>query len=514
MLTTAKQACPAPAYREGDRIELLYQGIQGASLILAAHDDPGRKFLLNRQIAEILEWTNGGRGVVVRLLSDADSLEVAGGYRRQTAGPRPAAQRREKAAAVVPVTAPAEKSAGVFATWGEALRKCGLAVVPILRGEKEPIVTYGSWKRRPGSAIVAKWAARFPHADIALICDLSGLVVVDVDDVALIPDMLRRYGDTPLIVGTARGAHLYYRAVGGEACGSLRSSGLDVDIKAGRAIVVAPPSLASNGEPYRLIRGSWHRLRELPMFCDPEAEKPVAAPQRRRSKTTDNVVSSAPPKGRVVSPGIGGEKNGGEKIEAGGNSVQALRPNPVGTRNGSLFNHLSQRRWQTLEDVKAEALRYNHLLHIEPEEDRKALATASSVWRRQQQQPNRRPSAGVALDLAFIDRLMEVSGPKFPQDLALHVITQRNHGARSARGELFALSPDAMSRANTIPGHTNVKSLRASIQSLMQVGTLVRVREQQNIKGQWTPALYQLREYTVNEVEDAVIKLRNDIKNA
>jgi len=68
----------------------------------------------------------------------------------------------------------------------------------------------------PGRSTVTKWAEEHASANIGILCGLSQVIVVDIDDAALFRPMLKRFGDTPLIVATRRGYQLCYRARGGE----------------------------------------------------------------------------------------------------------------------------------------------------------------------------------------------------------------------------------------------------------------------------------------------------------
>ena len=86
---------------------------------------------------------------------------------------------------------------------------------------------------------------KFAHANIALVTGLSQLNVVDVDDPNLLQQMIRRFGETPLVVQTAgRGGYqLYYRASPLVRAADLRATdNIAVEIKAGGNIVIAPSS--------------------------------------------------------------------------------------------------------------------------------------------------------------------------------------------------------------------------------------------------------------------------------
>lgn len=104
-----------------------------------------------------------------------------------------------------------------------------------------------------------------PDANIGIVCSQSDICVVDVDEPALQDAMLRRFGDTPLIVRTGRGRFQnYYRSAGDIVSRDLRHlEGIDVEIKASGSIVVAPPSVNfKTGGQYQFERGGVETLQD------------------------------------------------------------------------------------------------------------------------------------------------------------------------------------------------------------------------------------------------------------
>ncbi len=152
---------------------------------------------------------------------------------------------------------------GVFADAAADLSRRGLCVIPVKlvprdggRFDKKPLVKgFTKFREPPGGRTLKKWARAHPEAQIGVVTgELSGIVVVDVDDRSGVDQALRIFGGTPLIVRTRRGAHLYYRWTG-ERCRNLRSEGLEIDVKGQGGFVVAPPSFG-----YFFERGSWDDL--------------------------------------------------------------------------------------------------------------------------------------------------------------------------------------------------------------------------------------------------------------
>jgi hypothetical protein len=190
---------------------------------------------------------------------------------------------RRASAALPPEPAPPpapDAPIGAFAQAALELHAAGLFVIPV--DDKEPLVSGRTKMRaRPSVDTIARWCERWPDANIGIVCgELSGVVVVDIDDSsdpAILLQVNRRCGDTPLKTRTpSSGWHRFHRW-SGEGCANLRSEGLPVDIKGRGGFVVAPPSVrrlgAHAGRPYTVARGSWDDLSCLPTL-KPGALKP------------------------------------------------------------------------------------------------------------------------------------------------------------------------------------------------------------------------------------------------
>ena len=138
-------------------------------------------------------------------------------------------------------------------------------------------------------------------------------------------EIIRRAGDTPLIIRTPSGGfHFYYRS-NGERSANLRSVGLAVDVRGSSAgIIIVPPSFRrSTGVPYKFERGDWDDLDRLPLakpgslsvefpgtggsklpiergqrntsFSRPHFEKPVIATIWNRSSTKLRTINDGLP---------------------------------------------------------------------------------------------------------------------------------------------------------------------------------------------------------------------------
>jgi hypothetical protein len=141
---------------------------------------------------------------------------------------------------------------GIFANHALQLRAHGLAVLPT-DGKVPLIKNWNKWRHLPSPTTVGQLARQFPRANVAILPGPSGLFVADVDAADQAAEVEELLGRTPLHVLSDRGTHLYYRNVKGctDLPVNLRSIGLDVDLKAGNGIVIAPPSRHQSGAVYR-----------------------------------------------------------------------------------------------------------------------------------------------------------------------------------------------------------------------------------------------------------------------
>jgi hypothetical protein len=159
-----------------------------------------------------------------------------------------------------------------FAMNAHDLARRGFGVMPLGGDDgKVPLITWKRLRHRPGRDYISKLITKFPNANIGVICSLSGVTIVDIDEPALLSLMLARFGDTPLRTFTpSGGVHLWYRS-SGERCRNLRKTeGLDVDIKGIGGQVVVPPSVRLNGAHagglYGFLVGSWDDIPRLPLI--------------------------------------------------------------------------------------------------------------------------------------------------------------------------------------------------------------------------------------------------------
>ena len=138
-----------------------------------------------------------------------------------------------------------EGSEGPFGRTAFDLCAVGLSPTPTSGADGKKPLLRGYNKIRITPANVAEYQKKFGAANIALVTGLSGINVLDIDEPDLLPQMRRRFGDSPLIVKTAGrgGFQIYYRSNQHVRLTDLRyTEGLPVEIKAAGSIVIAPPS--------------------------------------------------------------------------------------------------------------------------------------------------------------------------------------------------------------------------------------------------------------------------------
>jgi bifunctional DNA primase/polymerase-like protein/uncharacterized protein DUF3631/primase-like protein len=111
---------------------------------------------------------------------------------------------------------------------------------------KRPYVARGLHDATTDSAMIEGWWERWPDANIAIATgSVSGLLVVDVDDLDALHELEREYGELPRTasVTTPRGGqHYWFRHAGGAVPSSAGKVASGIDIRADGGYVIAPPS--------------------------------------------------------------------------------------------------------------------------------------------------------------------------------------------------------------------------------------------------------------------------------
>ena len=324
---------------------------------------------------------------------------------------------------------------GAFAAEALNLQALGLAPIPCSANDdgKTPAIATRRWTRHPGADWLRQRVLRFPEANVGILTGLSRIFVVDIDQARLVEDMIRRFGDTPLMVETPSGGiHLYYRA-SGERCGDLRrTEGLSVDLKGIGGFVVVPPSVRPSGEHagklYRILEGTWEDVARLPTIKPGSLPAPATAQQGRPDRIQDGVRHD-------------------ELFRRGLREVKAC---------------------DTFEDL-VDRLGWINKSCDPPLPEADVLKTANSAWKCEQEGRN---YVGRGKLLITPDAMFKalISLPRGVDALALHLLLRSTHNADAQ----FALSPKAMARDQTLPGWSHVR-VRKAKDTLVVGGFLKRV---------------------------------------
>lgn len=323
----------------------------------------------------------------------------------------------------------------------------GLGLVPTPTGGRDgKVPLLMGYSRRPlKGAAIASVASKFPYANVALVTGPSDLNVLDIDDPSLLKQMLKRFGETPLITQTAgRGGYqAFYRASPHVRAIDLRSTdGLPVEIKAGGNIVIVPPSRNPiTNRAYSLVEGQFDptTLASLPRI---------------------NITQIFFTKTAVDHPRIA-----------------------EGHRNNWLFSQCL-RAAHHVDDFGAllDVARTRNDETDPPLSDAEVVKVAKSAWSYQEEGRNFSHSGGhVNLSRSRIEELCADAGN--PVSLMLRL--ELEHGARVSRGETFAVDRRAMAAAGTLPGWSE-KQIRSAKEKAVTLGWLVPVRVKRGVAGDYT----------------------------
>lgn len=168
-------------------------------------------------------------------------------------------------------------------------QRLGYRPIPLRPGTKTAVVKWKPYQLRSPTEdeIAGFFAAGEPN--VALVTG-NGVVVVDVDDPALVDAVIDHCGDTPQRTLTPRrGTHLWYRMRNGVHYGNkVKIRGKALDLRCEGAYAVCPWSRSAEGVAYQwlgpvlpanelpLIKVSWLRERKrpqsLPEPIDPGAD--------------------------------------------------------------------------------------------------------------------------------------------------------------------------------------------------------------------------------------------------
>lgn len=234
----------------------------------------------------------------------------------------------------------------------------GLAPVPVVPGDKRPAVP---WRDivEPDPEPTVDYLNDHPDANIGIVTGSpsGGVAVVDVDAHGTdgrvsMRDYEARYGRLPRTV-TVRTAHegvqLYFRFPRGRVPRNATNPDLGVDLRGEGGMVVAPPSVLSDGGTYRFVEG--RSPDDLPIAeADERVMRLVGLVSRRGA--------SAPRRGGAPSPLVA-----------------------PGGRNDAVFRYAAhvRARGGNDADVALAALAFNALLCRPPLGEREVLRIVANA---------------------------------------------------------------------------------------------------------------------------------------
>jgi hypothetical protein len=354
----------------------------------------------------------------------------------------------------------AEAHVGPFGFHAMDLHDRGLVPIPVGGAHgKKPLIM--GWNRKRSSTALRALIGKFADAQIGIACGPSGLTVVDIDDPLLEPEMIERFGDTPLKQRSpGGGTHLFYRDAG-EGCPSLRTEGKAVDIKGHGGFVMVVWSIRTAGvhagKPYAFRGGSsWDDLPNLPRV------KPGSLPPAWNPKVQGPAM--------VI----------GDRAEHPPESPNGVKK---GRRNKELFSYGLRVAWYCYEaddphlhgDVPPPAL----LDELETANDNfdpplpqaEVKHIARSVWNYERHNRNFVGSRGYGYYASFEALDLLVARPHGADVYTLYHLLKRHHW----RDAQFPASPDAMAERNLIAGW-GAHRYRKALTILVEVRLLAIVR--------------------------------------
>lgn len=166
----------------------------------------------------------------------------------------------------------------------------GWHVLPVKPRGKLPATKHGLKDATRDAAQIRGWWANGSRYGLAVACEPSGMVVLDVDPRnggdGTLARLEAEHGPLPATVEAQTGGdgrHLCYRAPGGDLVGSL-GPGLDVKH---RGYILVSPSVHPSGKSYRWTRGpDEHELADLPAAWAALLRKPAQQAPRRSAAPT------------------------------------------------------------------------------------------------------------------------------------------------------------------------------------------------------------------------------------
>ena len=355
---------------------------------------------------------------------------------------------------------------GAFACSSVMLAKSGVATIPICpNGTKRPLIKgWAKWSD-PKPGLTHQLAVKFPEANIGVLTgEISNLFVVDIDTRhptsgklnsvqlnELVAQMIDRFGDTEIIVGTpSGGVHLYYKS-NNEKSGNLRHESLPVDYKGSGGFVLAPPSDSPGIGRYFFRKGGFAKIDSL----------------------------------RTINPGALKKRTCTHQ-----GKVEALHRIPVGGRWFALRRELIRvapnisTRPALLDYAASYAHSHLELDEANPVTQTEINRTSEWVWRLKINGSLwSSGSQRVSISVETLDRLQ-----RYPGALQLFMELLKAHGADP--GKAFAVSPRAMAQSEVVDGRKHAHWYRKWRDKLIELGMLTKLHNGGTKPGD--PSIYNL----------------------
>jgi hypothetical protein len=236
--------------------------------------------------------------------------------------------------------------------WPSSAKKCACHNDDCENHGKHPIVGFSG---STDSAVISKWWARWPNANIGILTgELSDFTVLDIDGLrgqSTFRRLMEKHGrpnNTVVSISGSFGMHILFKY---RPSHTITTNGLPgIDVFANRKFMIAPPSMHASGNRYR-----WHPLGH------PRNTKIVEAPTWVERIFRGEYISKRRSNGN--------SSNGGPACE--------------GDRNNTLFRHACRMQRQGLpdEELSDRVHALNREMCKPPLRDREVETIVSSALR-------------------------------------------------------------------------------------------------------------------------------------
>lgn len=147
----------------------------------------------------------------------------------------------------------------------------GMKVIPLVGGQKRPLIEKWQTRGSDDEETIAEWAREWPTANVGIVTGSpSGILVIDVDvksgkdgfiTLAALAKTGKRLPPAPTAITASGGRHVYFKMVPGirkviEQQGK-RGLGVGLDVMAAGAYIVAPPSVLIETEKQKAGKYRW-----------------------------------------------------------------------------------------------------------------------------------------------------------------------------------------------------------------------------------------------------------------